>query len=455
VRIIDDDDVGHLEETQIDESELYATNEEAPQIVGVIDERAPDVILKQEYQQSGKWKILGNADNDKLATFKIPQAPRSESPTDRVRGKRKESPDASPPRKRKGSDESPPRRTRRDSDASPPRRNAESNGSRSRDYTKEATPPRRTIKQERRGSDDNSPPRRQSKRSPERTGSRRRHSEDNSPPRRTQPREIKRERRDSDSSPPRKSQFFGAKRQSRSPPPPSRRSRWSPDVKREPESPRNRRDSPPRSSKMTKTLDGKHSGLQNAKNLRNENQEFRQNQERMFSQMSEEASGRHAEVVIRDRRGRNKEFEMGLEEERRKAEAEAERKKEYDRWGKGLKQVEELEQRYQEHMHEASKPFARAADDEDLRDHLRQQERLDDPMLEYMRKKKRDDNVKKGVLEKPAYIGTYPDNRFNIKPGYRWDGVDRSNGYEKKFFMMHASKKSIEEEAYRYSTEDM
>lgn len=449
VKIIDDDDYGnHRGDDDIDESELYATNEEAPQIVGVIDERAPEVMMKQEYMDSGKWKTLGSSDKSKLSKSKNLRArSRSEdaSPPRRVRSperSRKLSNDNSPPRRRrKPSDESPPRRnndnrpSRREPspDASPPRR--------SRKPDDDSSPPRRPARPERqRRSSDASPPRRE-RRSPE-MPRKRKDSSDASPPRRSRiSPEIKRERRGSDNSPPRRSrQTESSSRQ--------RRSRWSPEVKREPES-------PPRSSRMTKTLDGKASGLQDAKTLKRENDEFKARQDKQFHEMRPEMSGRDADIVIRDRRGRNKEFEGDVETERQKAEAEEARKKVYDRWGKGLKQIDDLEKRFQEHMHEASKPLARAADDSDLQEHLRNQERLDDPMLEYMRKKKDEDSKKKGVQVKPKYLGQFPDNRFNIRPGYRWDGVDRSNGFEKKYFNMISSKKSLEEEAYRYSTEDM
>lgn len=114
-----------------------------------------------------------------------------------------------------------------------------------------------------------------------------------------------------------------------------------------------------------------------------------------------------------------------------------------------------LDENNKTEMEIPQEPFARYKDDPELEDHLKSQLRDGDPMLSYIKKKK-SKNQTESTEKVQVYKGPPPPpNRFNISPGYRWDGVDRSNGFEKKHFEIQAQKKAFEELAYKWSVEDM
>lgn len=215
--------------------------------------------------------------------------------------------------------------------------------------------------------------------------------------------------------------------------------------------------------KSTKTLSGKRAGLSNAKDIRKELAEQKRKNDLVIASLSDEVSGKNARTVFRDRgTGRVRDIESELAAkaaaDQEQAKKDAAKKAVYDKWSKGLVQKKEEEDKVKDDLHEMSKPLARYGDDSDLDQLLRHQERQDDPMLMEMRKRKEKLDKKLNPKAKvyPKYSGPPPPpNRFNIMPGYRWDGLNRSNGYEAKIFAKIANKEASQEEAYRWSTQDM
>ncbi|KAI0075538.1 hypothetical protein K474DRAFT_1664178 [Panus rudis PR-1116 ss-1] len=167
-------------------------------------------------------------------------------------------------------------------------------------------------------------------------------------------------------------------------------------------------------------------------------------------ELTQEEIAAAQETIYRDASGRKIDPAVEkAEAARRKHEREEKEAKKME-WGKGIVQREEAEKRRKEEEALRSKGFARTADDAELNEELKAQERWNDPAAAFLTKKRT-----KGP-KKPEYTGPPPPpNRFGIKPGYRWDGVDRSNGFEKKLFQKQNEKKRRGLESYQWSVDEM
>nr|XP_021385802.1 BUD13 homolog isoform X3 [Lonchura striata domestica] len=477
MRIVDDD-VSWSSLAPQKEEEEEEEEGDMPVVAEFIDERPKEVKLMEEFRTNSKWKLLGDEDSQssdisgpaKSATRRRHHdSPEPSTPAGRqdgsselcpARRQRHDTPDPSPPRRQRHDtpDVSPPRRQRHDTpDVSPPRR-------RQRHDTPDPSPPRR----QRHDTPDLSPPRRQRHDTPDPSPPRRQRHDtpDLSPPRRQRhdtpdPSPPRRQRHDTpDLSPPRRQRQDLSPRREKPGSPSGKKSqtkgRASPTHKDQhrsrspPELSPRRQDSKGSPKKASTMASGGRAGLVSADVLQREKQELRKH-ERSTKHLEEES--RNAQTVFRDKSGRKRNLAQEQLEQRLKAEAEAKREEQYAKWGKGLAQERQQQQNVEDAVKEMQKPLARYIDDQDLDRMLREQEREGDPMAALIKKRKAKENNKK---EKPRYKGPAPPlNRFNIWPGHRWDGVDRSNGFEQQRFARIANKKAVQELAYKWSVEDM
>lgn len=92
----------------------------------------------------------------------------------------------------------------------------------------------------------------------------------------------------------------------------------------------------------------------------------------------------------------------------------------------------------------------RDVDDEEMNERLKGEVRWDDPMAGYMAERNREkdaggqevggEQTRQKRTGKREYPGAAPPNRYGVRPGWRWDGVDRGNGFEKEWFQARGKK---------------
>lgn len=158
-------------------------------------------------------------------------------------------------------------------------------------------------------------------------------------------------------------------------------------------------------------------------------------------------SGQHAETVYRDAAGRV--ISVADARAAQAAKEEAARVKEVqerEALGGAVQARERAERR--ERLGEAKfMGVARYRDDEEMNEEMRGRERWGDTMAGVVRGKGR------GKAGK-VYEGGFAPNRHGVRPGWRWDGVDRGNGFERKWFEARSKKQGREQMEYEWQMDE-
>eukprot|EP01027_Heterolobosea_sp_BB2_P023830 GEZU01035848.1.p1 GENE.GEZU01035848.1~~GEZU01035848.1.p1 ORF type:complete len:515 (-),score=130.80 GEZU01035848.1:36-1544(-) len=457
--IVDHDTSAPIRSVMQDEED----DEDNPVIVNI------DEFVKQEVRKRGNhsgWVTIQEGISEASSNNNNPR----ESPTLDVqrRGRRHDSPDIEAPR-----------RARHDSpDIEAPRRRAQSPAAtttRRRHDSPDLDAPRRprhdspdieAPRRVRHDSPDIEAPRRTRHDSPDLEAPRRRRhdSPDLDIPRRPRPSSSAENKADSDLEVPRKRPHGGAQPDDDLEPPRKTRTVVSTHDSDDLDVPRRKPEPEPAAAAASekRMSSGMMAGLRIAAQIAEDAERKRREERERLRKMDPAMSGRDTETVYRDKHGRKMDpLQMHLAEQeakkkKRPGEEEDELRK-YE-WGTGLvqkEQKEDLQKRLEEEKH---KPFARYADDIDMNAELMDRDRWGDPMAGLISKKSKKSKKDKssGEIEKPVYRGPPPPpNRFGIMPGHRWDGVDRSNGFEKQLFLSKSQAVDRAEKAYKWSTEDM
>lgn len=174
------------------------------------------------------------------------------------------------------------------------------------------------------------------------------------------------------------------------------------------------------------------------------------------------------ETIYRDATGRRIDIALRRAEVRT-AELEKLRKEKQEReQAMGDVQRQQKEQAKQDLDDAKFMTLARGADDEELNERQKEELRWEDPMAQYMAEKRAEveaeqarQNPRRRVddgqvvkVKRKEYQGAAAPNRYGIRPGWRWDGVDRGNGFEKEWFQARGRKTRNENLEYQWALDE-
>ncbi len=189
-------------------------------------------------------------------------------------------------------------------------------------------------------------------------------------------------------------------------------------------------DTPVIDNSAVKMESGAHAGLQTAEQVTAQLKRKEALERQRFLEDGDEKSGKGKETIYRDASGRIINVAMKRAEARKKAEEEALKAAAELEAQKGDVQRAQAQNRKEQLKEAKFMSVSRYADDVELNEELKEKERWNDPAAQFLSKKKGG----KSISGKPLYQGPAMPNRYGIRPGYRWDGVDRGNGFEKEWF---------------------
>lgn len=136
------------------------------------------------------------------------------------------------------------------------------------------------------------------------------------------------------------------------------------------------------------------------------------------------------ETVYRDATGRRIDISMRRSEAKKEMDEKARREQEALEAQKGDVQLLAKAKRREDLDEARFMTVARGVDDVEMNNELKEVERWNDPAMQFLSKEKKG----KSRTGKPLYKGAAAPNRYGIRPGHRWDGVDRGNGWEAERF---------------------